>query len=323
MPSNHSRIARPRRQRASSPLPPSSPPPPSSSPRRSPSPLPRASSPELPASIMLQPVTDPALRRTQEAARKRFNRKIVKLKKKLAQNPDNAVWQVKLEHALQDYKEEWGDFIADKHAKKFAAKRDRLLKARQLALYGGFFLRTRSGNYKINPAYRTYYEGRKALFDKYDVDIEPDDRWTRAIETTLDALFFYTKLEANAGGDRDVMTHLALESFTINLRNPYQQGDKRRAELEAKYRAHLHYFARSGYTVDAPLGTETKTHFQWTCHPDQDRTNFKDIILNFTRGRSFKSRLEEWGTDACKEVGVAAPATQAGVVPATVFYGAM
>lgn len=104
-------------------------------------------------------------------------------------------------------------------------------------------------------------------------------------------------------------------------------------------RAHLHYFARSGYTVDAPLGTETKTHFQWTCHPDQDRTNFKDIILNFTRGaffllasfrfltsisgRSFKSRLEEWGTDACKEVGVVAPATQAGVVPATVFYGAM
>ncbi|KAJ7712330.1 hypothetical protein B0H16DRAFT_1744251 [Mycena metata] len=323
MPSNHSRIARPRRQRASSPLPPSSPPPPSSSPPRSPSPLPRASSPELPASIMLQPITDPALRRTQEAARKRFNRKIVKLKKKLAQNPDNAVWQVKLEHALQDYKEEWGDFIADKHAKKFAAKRDRLLKARQLALYGGFFLRTRSGNYKINPAYRTYYEGRKALFDKYDVDIEPDDRWTRAIEMTLDALFFYTKLEANAAGDRDVMTHLALESFTIDLRNPYQQGDKRRAELEAKYRAHLRYFARSGYTVDAPLGTETKTHFQWTCHPDQDRTNFKDIILNFTRGRSFKSRLEEWGTDACKEVGVVAPATQAGVVPATVFYGAM
>lgn len=72
------------------------------------------------------------------------------------------------------------------------------------------------------------------MFDKYDVDIEPDDRWTRAIETMLDALFFYTKLEANAGGDRDVMTHLALESFTINLRNPYQQGDKRRAELEAK-----------------------------------------------------------------------------------------
>lgn len=34
---------------------------------------------------------------------------------------------------VQDYKEEWGDFIADKHAKKFAAKRDRLLKARQLA----------------------------------------------------------------------------------------------------------------------------------------------------------------------------------------------
>ncbi|KAJ7726639.1 hypothetical protein B0H16DRAFT_1735569 [Mycena metata] len=138
-------IARGRWWKALSPLPPSSPPPPSppppsSSPPRSPSPLSRASSPELPASIMLQPITDPALRRTQEAARKRFNRKIVKLKKKLAQNPDNAVWQVKLEHALQDYKEEWGDFIADKHAKKFAAKRDRLLKARQLARADGGFI---------------------------------------------------------------------------------------------------------------------------------------------------------------------------------------
>ncbi|KAJ7020568.1 hypothetical protein C8F04DRAFT_1274874 [Mycena alexandri] len=334
MPAKRSRTVRAHCHRASSPLPPSLPPPslppPSSSPRRSPSPLPRASSPDFPAYVMPGPAAEKALRKEQEPGRKQLNRKIVKLEKKTrwvlsssllvrcclpspsARDPGNAVLQAKLQHAREDYQDDYGAFIADKHWKKFDAERTRLLEARKTVATTGLLFPTSNGIYRLNQAYRFYYDGRQALFDKYDVDIEPKDRHSYAIGMKLEAVFHYLRLAAQARGDQDTMKRLALESFTIDLSNPYPQGDKRRADLEATYREHLRYFARSGYTVDSPLGTETKTNFQWTCHPDPDRDGFESVILNYTRGRSFKDTLEDFADDACKE---------AGVLPAALFYG--
>ncbi|KAJ7699145.1 hypothetical protein B0H16DRAFT_1484263 [Mycena metata] len=108
MPAQRSRTVPAHRCRASSPwppssspwppslsLPPSSPLPPSSSPRRSPSPLPRASSPNFPAYVMLGPEAEKALCKEQEPRRKQLNRKIVRLQKELASAPDNTVLKAK------------------------------------------------------------------------------------------------------------------------------------------------------------------------------------------------------------------------------------
>ncbi|KAJ7723993.1 hypothetical protein B0H16DRAFT_1472592 [Mycena metata] len=274
----------------------------------SPSPLPRASSPDFPAYVMPGPEAEKALRKEQEPRRKQLNRKIVRLQKELASAPDNAVLKAKLQQSLEDHKDDFGTFIADKDFGAFAAERTRLLMARKTAAETGLLTR----HYGLNPAYRAYYDGRDALLKKYDVDIEPKDRYSETIDLGLEATFFYRGLARQGGGDRDTMKRLALESFTVNLCNPYPQGDRRRADLEATYREHLRYFAHEGYIVDSPSGTETKTTFQWTCHPESDENDFEDVILNYTRGRSFKDALEGFGIAASKD---------AGILPAALFYG--
>ncbi|KAJ7690797.1 hypothetical protein B0H16DRAFT_1905173 [Mycena metata] len=257
------------RRRGSSTLPPLSPPP-SSSPRRSPSPPPRASSPDFPAYVMPGPEAEKALRKEQEPRRKQLNREIVRLQKKLASAPDNAVLQAKLEQSLMDYKDDFGTFIADKDFGEFAAERTRLWKARKIAAETGLL----TSDYHLNPVYRAWIG--------------------------LEATFFFLGLARQGGGDLDTMKQLALESFTVDLCNPYPQDDKRRAGLEATYREHLRYFAHEGYTVDSPSGTETKTTFQWTCHPESDENDLEDLAL------------EGFGTAASKE---------AGILPAALFYG--
>ncbi|KAJ7731283.1 hypothetical protein B0H16DRAFT_1773245 [Mycena metata] len=283
------------RRRGSSSLPPSSSPP-SSSPRRSPSPPPRASSPDFPAYVMPGPEAEKALRKEQEPRRKQLNREIVRLQEELGKPlalprhwcspspstsaPDNAVLKAKLQQALEDYKDDHGAFIVDKHFGEFAAEHTRLLMARKTAAETGLLTR----HYGLNPAYCTYYDSREALLKKYDVDIEPKDRYSETIDLGLEATFFFLGLARQGGGDLDTMKQLALESFTVDLCNPYPQDDKRRAGLEATYRKYLRYFAHEGYTVDSPSGTETKTTFQWTCHPESDENNLEDVILNYTRG---------------------------------------
>ncbi|KAJ7724524.1 hypothetical protein B0H16DRAFT_1736714 [Mycena metata] len=307
MPVQRLRTVPAHRRRGSSTLPPSSPPP-SSSPRRSPSPPPCASSPDFPAYVMPGPEAEKALHKEQEPRCKQLNRKIVRLQKKPASAPDNAVLKAKLQQSLMDYKDDFGTFIADKDFGEFAAERTRLWKARKIAAETGLL----TSDYHLNPAYRAYHDGREALLKKYDVDIEPKDRYSETIDLGLEATFFFLGLAQQGGGDLDTMKQLALESFTVDLCNPYPQEDKRRAGLEATYREHLRYFAHEGYTVDSPLGTETKTTFQWICHPESDENDLEDVILNYMRGQSFKLALEGFGTAASKE---------AGILPAALFYG--
>ncbi|KAJ7714847.1 hypothetical protein B0H16DRAFT_1477772 [Mycena metata] len=258
----------------------------------SPSLLPRASSPDFPAHVMPGPEAEKALRKEQEPRRKQLNRKIVRLQKELASAPDNAVLKAKLQQSLEDHKDDFGTFIVDKDFGAFAAERTRLLMARKTAAETGLLTR----HYGLNPAYCAYYDSRDALLKKYDVDIEPKDRYSETIDLGLEATFFYRGLARQGGGDRDTMKRLALESFTVNLCNPYPQGDRRRADLEATYREHLPLFRSRG----------------WTCHPESDENDFEDVILNYTRGRSFKDALEGFGIAASKD---------AGILPAALFYG--
>ncbi|KAJ7738189.1 hypothetical protein B0H16DRAFT_1730083 [Mycena metata] len=251
---------------------------------------------------MLGLEVEKALRKEQEARRKQLNREI----SPSASAPDNAILKAKLQQSLVDYKDDFGTFIADKDFGEFAAESTRLWMARKIADW------PTHQNYHLNPAYCAYYDGREALRKKYDVDIEPKDQYSEIIDLGLEATFFFLGLARQGGGDLDTMKQVVLESFTVDLCNPYLQDDKRRAGLEATYREHLRYFAHEGYTMDSPSGAETKTTFQWTCHPESDENDLEDVILNYTRGCSFKLVLERFGTAASKE---------AGTLPAALFYG--
>ncbi|KAJ7040125.1 hypothetical protein C8F04DRAFT_1178225 [Mycena alexandri] len=301
----------------SSSLPPSSPPA-SSSPPPSPGPLPRASSPDFPLYVLPGPVVEEELRKLQEPQRKELNRQVLYLQKKVAELPDNAVWQARLQHALEDYKELFGAWIADEDLPAFDAERKRLLKLRETVATTSLFRAYSSPEQLpevpvVNPAYIDYFDGTEALFNKFGVNIEPQDELTSDIGDRYEAMVDYQELEAKAGGDRDTMVRLALKPFVIDVRNPYPQADPRRTELNALYRVHLYYFARGGGTVESPPDMETKTHFEWICHPDTEEDHFIDVVLNYTRGVSFKASIEKWGKDACKA---------AGILSAESFYGA-
>ncbi|KAJ7751630.1 hypothetical protein B0H16DRAFT_1839967 [Mycena metata] len=265
--------------------------------------------PYFPAYVMPGPEAEKALHKEQEPRRKQLNREIMRLQKKLASTPNNTVLKAKLQQSLVNYKDDFSTFIADKDFGEFAAEPLACGRLERLLVPETGLL---TSNYHLNPAYCAYYDSRKALLKKYDVDIEPKDRYSETIDLGLEATFFFLGLARQGGVDLDTTKQLALESFTVDLCNPYPQDNKRRAGLEATYREHLHYFAHEGYTVDSPLGTETKTTFQWTCHPESDENSLEDVILNYTCGRSFKLALEGFGTAASKE---------AGILPAALFYG--
>ncbi|KAJ7040124.1 hypothetical protein C8F04DRAFT_1254271 [Mycena alexandri] len=287
----------------SSSLPPSSPPA-SSSPPPSPGPLPRASSPDFPLYVLPGPVVEEELRKLQEPQRKELNRQVLYLQKKV----------------VEDYKELFGAWIADEDLPAFDAERKRLLKLRETVVTTGLFRAFLDLSPEqlpelpeINPVYIDYFDGTEALFNKFGVNIEPEDELTSDIGERYDAMVDYQGLVAKARGDRDTMVRLALKPFVIDVRNPYPQADQRRTELNALYRVHLYYFARGGGTVESPPDMETKTHYEWICRPDRENDHFISVVLNYTRGVSFKASIEKWGKDACKA---------AGILSAESFYGA-
>ncbi|KAJ7711509.1 hypothetical protein B0H16DRAFT_1745124 [Mycena metata] len=226
MPAQHLRTVPAYRRRGSSSLPPSSPLP-SSSPRRSPSPPPRASSPDFPAYVMPGPEVEKALHKEQEPRRKQLNREIVRLQKKLASAPDNAVLKAKLQQSLVDYKDNFSTFMTDKDFVEFTTERTRLWKARKIAAETGLL----TSDYHLNPAYCAYYDGREVLLKKYDINIEPKDRYSETIDLGLEATFFFLGLTRQGSGDLDTMKQLALKSFTVDLCNPYPQDNKRQAPV--------------------------------------------------------------------------------------------
>ncbi|KAJ7024112.1 hypothetical protein C8F04DRAFT_1270672 [Mycena alexandri] len=283
----------------SSSLPPSSPPA-SSSPPPSPGPLPRASSPDFPLYVLPGPVVEEELRKLQEPQCKELNRQVLYLQKKVAELPDNAVWQARLQHALEDYKELFGAWIADEDLPAFDAERKRLLKLRETVATTSLFRAYSSPEQLpevpvVNPAYIDYFDGTEALFNKFGVNIEPQDELTSDIGDRYEAMVDYQELEAKAGGDRDTMVRLALKPFVIDIASTCTISPA------------------GGGTVESPPDMETKTHFEWICHPDTEEDHFIDVVLNYTRGVSFKASIEKWGKDACKA---------AGILSAESFYGA-
>ncbi|KAJ7511212.1 hypothetical protein B0H11DRAFT_2215050 [Mycena galericulata] len=222
-----------------------------------PRPKPRLSSPHLPEALL--PRGDRALlQAAQEGDRAMLNADVSRLQDAAIAAPLDKVKTRDYLHLLDDYQNQYGDFVRDADNTAFLTRREEAL-ASLWARRETIALTPLSDNDKLID----YFDDVDCFEAEFGMSADSNDDNSVTIDLKRQALTQYQELMHRADDDLHRASDYAGEMFQFRVHNPFAKDDDRRLTFDGKLRSLLASFRRDDKKFDITKFPNTLTRDHW------------------------------------------------------------
>ncbi|KAJ7078277.1 hypothetical protein B0H15DRAFT_804882 [Mycena belliarum] len=223
----------------------------------------------------------------EEEDRARMNKEVCALMAAASDAPEGSMEVLEAEHAMDDYEELYGTFIAD-------AEND-AWHVRKSEAYGKLVeLRARAAECSFNDRVHDledYFAAVDAYKTEFDTSFDVEDEWTDSLQLQKLLIRAYHELMLRSNGDLQKASLLAGRRVIPDVVNPFPAGDPRRAELDTKLRQlHAYYHLKEAAPRFQTLHRRRFTFQLPNTYKDQPECELR-------RRLEYWCHLQIWATD--------------------------
>ncbi|KAJ7080148.1 hypothetical protein B0H15DRAFT_804139 [Mycena belliarum] len=223
----------------------------------------------------------------EEEDRARMNKEVCALMAAASGAPEGSTEVLEAEHAMDDYEELYGTFIAD-------AEND-AWHVRKSEAYGKLLeLRARAAECSFNDRVHEledYFAAVDAYKTEFDTSFDVEDEWTDSLQLQKLLIRAYHELMLRSNGDLQKASLLAGRRVIPDVVNPFPAGDPRRAELDTKLRQlHAYYHLKEAAPRFQTLHRRRFTFQLPNTYKDQPECELR-------RRLEYWCHLQIWATD--------------------------
>ncbi|KAJ7454291.1 hypothetical protein B0H11DRAFT_2244947 [Mycena galericulata] len=279
-----------------------------------PRPKPRLSSPHLPEALL--PRGDRALlQAAQEGDRAMLNADVSRLQDAAIAAPLDKVKTRDYLHLLDDYQNQYGDFVRDADNTAFLTRREEAL-ASLWARRETIALTPLSDNDKLI----NYFDDVDCFEAEFGMSADSDDDNSVTIDLKRQALTQYQELMHRADDDLHRASDYAGEMFQFRVHNPFAKDDDRRLTFDGKLRSLLASFRRDDKKFDITKFPNTLTRDHWMFYLPNPYPQMTQRRLDYWCYRFiFREQVLKEVEQARELASNAGPAGS--TVPSCTFYG--
>ncbi|KAJ7061895.1 hypothetical protein B0H15DRAFT_807924 [Mycena belliarum] len=223
----------------------------------------------------------------EEEDRARMNKEVCALMAAASDAPEGSMEVLEAEHAMDDYEELYGTFIAD-------AEND-AWHVRKSEAYGKLVeLRARAAECSFNDRVHDledYFAAVDAYKTEFDTSFDVEDEWTDSLQLQKLLIRAYHELMLRSNGDLQKASLLAGRRVIPDVVNPFPAGDPRRAELDTKLcQLHAYYHLKEAAPRFQTLHRRRFTFQLPNTYKDQPECELR-------RRLEYWCHLQIWATD--------------------------
>ncbi|KAJ7687026.1 hypothetical protein B0H17DRAFT_1136531 [Mycena rosella] len=288
-------------------------------------PLPRLTSPFLPASVMpridsRQGSRHHQLRLLAEEEERAVLNEQVYMNRALANRfPDDAIKTMEFKFSLDDYAERFGKFVPDAENAEWHARKEtrfnELTERRQDVVYLSHISHKSELLQYFEDATET--TGTVRQFEaEFGFQFEVDDDMRKILSNKEKILAEYTALMDRVNGDRGAACDIAGNGYRFMVKNPFPGADERRAEFDTTLRR---IYARCRLDGASPRKATLNAKLFVFDLPNYHPERHDEHLTYDCQCRVWEVDAKEMVADACTEAaaGKCPPRT----VPPATFYG--